>query len=57
MTQLNVTNARCAALFASQLQRSDTPAPDVVKNHQPGQSRGQYPIPDVPTGTTCGAVP
>jgi hypothetical protein len=30
MTQLNVTNARCAALFASQLQRSDAPAPDAV---------------------------
>jgi hypothetical protein len=30
MTQLNVTSARCAALFASQLQRSDAPAPDAV---------------------------
>jgi hypothetical protein len=27
MTRLNVKDARCVALFASELQRSDTPAP------------------------------
>ena len=30
MTRLNVTDARCAALFASGLQRSDTPDADMV---------------------------
>jgi len=29
-TQLNVTDARCEALFASGLQRSDTPEADMV---------------------------
>jgi hypothetical protein len=30
MTRLNVTDARCAALFVSGLQRSDTPAAEMV---------------------------
>jgi hypothetical protein len=30
MTRLNVNNARCAALFALGLQRSDAPAADAV---------------------------
>lgn len=30
MTRLNVDNARCEALFASGLQRSDTPTADAV---------------------------
>jgi hypothetical protein len=30
MTSLNVTDARCAALFASGLQQSDVPAGDAV---------------------------
>jgi hypothetical protein len=30
MTRLNVTDARCEALFASGLQRSDTPTAEVV---------------------------
>ncbi len=30
MTRLNVNSARCAALFASGLQRSDTPTPETV---------------------------
>jgi hypothetical protein len=30
MTRLNVTDARCEALFASGLQRSDTPDADMV---------------------------
>ena len=30
MTRLNVTDARCEALFASGLQRSDTPTADMV---------------------------
>jgi glucose 1-dehydrogenase len=30
MTRLNVTDTRCAALFASGLQRSDTPDADMV---------------------------
>jgi hypothetical protein len=30
MTQLNVNDARCVALFASGLQRSDAPAPEAL---------------------------
>ncbi len=30
MTRLNVNDARCAALFASGLQRSDAPTPEVL---------------------------
>ena len=30
MTRLNVNDARCEALFASRLQRSDTPTPEAL---------------------------
>lgn len=30
MTRLNMTDARCEALFASGLQRSDTPTPEAL---------------------------
>lgn len=32
MTRLNVNDARCEALFASGLQRSDAPTPDTLTN-------------------------
>ena len=39
MTRLNVNNARCAALFASELRRSDAPTADELTNWVSGAVR------------------